>query len=514
MLPITLRRHALLLIPLLLMLIGTVPVLADAQPATPAGHLEAILPEWRDELSAVLTEVAAEYTIDAEVVLADRDSRQPRVHGVMTVEYTNTTGTPLEMLPFRLYANGPGEGKVLTVSTVTLAGELVEPEVSADRTIVTVPLDPSLQPGETATVEMTFDLAMPVDSRSHYGILNLDPERGTWAMAGWYPILAGWTEERGWVLDPPSKFGDPIFSNMAAYALTLRTPAGWHAVTTGVVTEKQTTSSTTDWQVVSGPVRDLTMVLDADFESVEREVDGTLITSYYNPGDERVGQAVLDYAAQSLAYFNEIIGPYPYTTLDLAPVELFGAAGVEFPTLIYMGASYYTSDRDLSPPNSLDFTVAHEVAHQWWYSMVGNNQYDHAFIDEGLTNYMSSELYFEAMYGEEAADYMVERYLSGPFHSHVTSGNDQVVNTPTDDFPSSGAYSFAAYSKAPLGFKAIHDEIGHDAFLDGVQRYYREHRFDIATPDDLLAAFEAAAGRDLDALWNHWFEETAGEDDI
>jgi aminopeptidase N len=179
-----------------------------------------------------------------------------------------------------------------------------------------------------------------------------------------------------------------------------------------------------------------------------------------------------------------------------------------------MGASYYTADRNLGVPNSLDFTVAHEVAHQWWYGMVGNNQYDHAFIDEGLTNFMSSDMYFDAMYGSEVAETMVERYLIGPFHSHVSTGNDQVVNTPTDEFPSSSAYVFAVYSKAPLGFKAIYEEIGHEAFVDGVQRYYKEHRFSIATPEDLLVAFETAANQNISDLWNHWFEEASGEDDI
>jgi hypothetical protein len=507
------RLFCCLLLTIMLLPFGTFPSLAT-QPATTTEQLEAVLPEWHEELGAVLERVSARYTIDAEVVLASSGDPQPHIRGSVLVEYTNTTGEPADQLPFRLYANGASDTEVLIVADATLAGVPVDTEFSADLTTVSIPIDPPLAVGTTTTVTMSFDLRVPVDERSHYGILNASPERGTWALAHWYPILAGWTELRGWVLDPPSIYGDPIFSTTAAYDLTLRTPDKWRVISTGVVVDLRTEDAVAERRIVTGPVRDLTVVLDEDFESMEREVDGTLITSWYNPGEERIGAAVLDYGAQSLAYFNEIIGPYPYTTMQFAPVELFGAAGVEFPQVMYIGASYYTADRNLEVPNSLDFTVAHEVAHQWWYGTVGNNQYDHAFIDEGLTNFMSSQMYFDAMYGPEAAETMVERYLAGPFRSHVSAGNDQVVNTPTDEFPSSSAYVFAVYSKAALGFKAIYDEIGHDAFVDGVQLYYDEHRFSIATPEDLLAAFETAAGRDISDLWSHWFEETAGEEDI
>ena len=397
----------------------------------------------------------------------------------------------------------------MRVTSATRNGVAVPTEVSADGSTVSVPLAPALGPGKTATVALDYTLDMPVDSREQYGILNISTEHGTWALAGWYPIIAGRDPARGWVLDPPSVNGDPIFSDVASYDVTFRAPAGWRVIGTGITTETVKRGSGVDHHFVTGPVRDMTLVLDNDFESVATEVNGTTITSWYEPGQERVGEAVLTYAAQSLEYFNELIGPYPYTTLDLVPVDLFGAAGVEFPQLIYIGSSYYRDDFNLDVPNGLDFTVAHEVLHQWWYGLVGNNQYDHAFIDEGLTNFMSSQLYFTATYGPEAGEQILQRYIQNPFESFNRAGPDVIVDTPTDA-QSSSDYSYAAYQKAPMGFKAIYDEIGHDAFAAAVQRYYAEHRFTTATPADLLAAFEAASGQDLGDLWRYWFEEAHG----
>ena len=515
-----LRHHALRLFLLLLIIATSGTGAAVAQEVTPEAtpvannQLTPILPEWRDELLPVLESVSARYTIDAEVQLPEGRNGIPAITGSLTITYTNTTGESLTELPFRLYANGPDElNEAVRVSDVIVAGASVTTTLSEDGSTLFVPFDEPLAPDATVSIGMTFITTVPVNERAHYGIFNIDNDNGTWALAHWYPILAGRDPDRGWVLDPPSVNGDPIFSTTSTYDVTLRTPERWRAVTTGVEIETSEIGSATERRFVSGPSRDFTMVLDDDFEVVEREVEGTTISSWYNPGERRTGEAVLDYAAQSLTYFNELIGPYPYTTLDFMPVDLFGAAGVEFPQLIYMGSSYYGPNYDLSVPNGLDFTVAHEVLHQWWYGMVGNNQYDHAFIDEGLTNFMSSTLYFSAVYGPEIGEIMTERHLISPFESNIRAGNDQIVNTPTDDFPPNG-YVFAVYTKAPVGFMAIYDEIGAKAFSEAVTMYFYDHWFTVAAPEDLQDAFEDASGQNLDTLWSHWFEETAGEEDV
>ncbi|MDQ4098977.1 MAG: hypothetical protein M3121_00570, partial [Chloroflexota bacterium] len=235
---------------------------------------------------------------------------------------------------------------------------------------------------------------------------------------------------------------------------------------------------------------------------------------WFDPGDELTGEAVATYAAQALELFNDLFGPYPYTELDLTANELYGAAGVEFPQLIYIGAGYYTPDRQFPIPNGLDFTVAHEVAHQWWYGLVGNNQYAHAFIDEGLTQWVSCAVYFDRVYDDGAARVAIARYLGAPFETTVRIGADQIVNTPTDAFAEGGDYVYAVYSKAPLGFGAIHETIGDEAFFAALSAYYAEYRFGVAQPEDLKDAFETASGQDLDELWRHWFEASEGADDL
>jgi aminopeptidase N len=146
--------------------------------------------------------------------------------------------------------------------------------------------------------------------------------------------------------------------------------------------------------------------------------------------------------------------------------------------------------------------------------MVGNNQYEHAFIDEGLTNFVTT-IYFREMYGDEKADEQVDRNLKLWYLTMLFgAGEDQVVDQPTDDFPSQGHYGSTIYGKAALGFGAIHDAIGDDAFFAALTDYAAEFRFKVATPADLRAAFERASGQDLGERWRHWFEATEGEHDF
>ncbi|MBA3277030.1 MAG: hypothetical protein H0T72_14705, partial [Chloroflexia bacterium] len=178
------------------------------------------------------------------------------------------------------------------------------------------------------------------------------------------------------------------------------------------------------------------------------------------------------------------------------------------------GLDYYTGPTDLATPNSLDFTVAHEVVHQWLYGLVGNNQYDNAFTDEGITNYLSAQVYFEEVYGEADADRIMNLHIRTPFERIVDANGDLVVNQPTDEFETGRDYVFAAYTKAPLGFEAIRLEIGNDAFFGALQTYVDEFAFAVAEPADLLAAFEASSGDDLNALWDTWFNEADAADGL
>jgi aminopeptidase N len=392
----------------------------------------------------------------------------------------------------------------------------VAPALSVDDTVAELPLPTELAAGETVPLSLAFTAVVPVDPSGGYGMYEVGAAAGTWSLAHWYPVLAGYGADGEWNLRPPSFNGDPIFTNTALYEVTLTAPAGLVLVTTGSeVAAEAAGEGQTRHRILTGPVRDFTIVADDDFQVVSQDVDGTTVNAWYNPGREEGAEKVLDYGAASLEMFNDLFGAYPYEEFDLVDVAVGGgAAGVEFPQLVFIGDDYYDNPRiEEALPGFFEFLVVHEVAHQWWYGLVGNDQYVDAFLDEGLTNYVST-VYFERRYGEAAGDYQVALNLELPYLADLFHGRgDRVVDQPTDDFPGMGDYGVAIYSKGALGFQAIREAIGDEAFFAALDAYADQFRFKVATPADLLAAFEVAAGQDLDELWRHWFEATEGTQD-
>ncbi|MGC4108132.1 MAG: M1 family metallopeptidase [Thermomicrobiales bacterium] len=511
------RAVAPLLLALLVVMLPASRAAAQMAPATPGAspislandpRLAGIKEDQRAWVAGLIPDHVTTYTITADIEAETRT-----IAGHLSVDYVNETGTTLDTLPFRLYANG-GEIDTIVADDITVDGEAANATLTIDNSLLTVPLSAPLAPEETVTVAMAFTVLVPLDSSDQYGMLNVDADTGTWAMAMWYPIIAGWDPANGFELDPPSQNGDPVFSTTSQYHVTVTAPEDWQIASTGDPVDTSTVADgRRTWQFETGPVRDFTMVADEDFQSVSQVVDGTTITSWFNAGDERSGEAALTYAAQAISLFNELLVPYPYASFDVVPVELYGAAGVEFPQMIYIAQSYYGPNQDLSTPNDFDFTIAHEVVHQWFYGLVGNNQYLHAFTDEGITNFLSSRVYFTHEYGGAAGGAMFAGAARDVFISVSLSGGDQIVDTPTDDFSSGYAYAWAAYAKAPVGFNAIYDQMGESTFMQGLRDYINTFAFHVAQPDDMRDAFSKASGEDMAPLWRHWFEEKNGADD-
>ena len=513
------------LIAALMMIAAVAPVAAVETPTLSAPDpgpgdtnsvlYDAVLADEREEIYAATAGRLTRYRIEA--TLTPAGDQPATIAGTLDLSYYNDTGKKQSALYVRLYPNAGeyAEGG-MTLDRVTVGGEEVTPRLSVADTVAKVTLPEAVASEETVDLEIAFTTTVPTDPSSSYGMFRLETGSGTYALAHWEPLLAGYDPVSGWNREPPSEFGDPVFTNAGLWEVDLTAPSDLVFVTTGSEVASETTEDgQTRHHFVSGPVRDFVMAADADFQSDSLEVGGTTVTSWYNPDDVEGGQEVMLYGAQSLEIYNRWFGAYPYAELDLVQVDLGGgAAGVEFPQLMFIGGDHYDSSAFTQRiPGFLEFVVVHEVAHQWWYAMVGNNQYLHAFMDEGLTNYVST-VYFAEQYGADIGAQQLDMNLLLPYLSMLFSGNgDQIADWPTDDFPSQEDYGATVYAKASLGFDAIRQAVGDDAFFAALTDYADAFRFKVATPVDLLAAFERASGQDLGELWRHWFEAEEGTQD-
>jgi hypothetical protein len=474
-----------------------------------------LLAQDREDIYAATAGRLTRYRIEA--TLTPKGDRPATIAGTLNLSYVNSTGAAQDGLYFRLYANAAdyAEGGQ-TLDSVDVGGASVSPELSVGDTVAKIPLPQAVEPEATVDLRIAFTTTIPTDPKKGYGMFAFDSRTGTYALAHWEPLLAGYDPVDGWKLDPPSTVGDPVFTNAALYDVALTAPEDLTVVTTGTETGSPVGI---DGQVhhhfVSGPVRDFVMAIDAGLRSVSADVGGTTVRSWYQPKDADAGRNVLRFGTQALAVYSRLFGTYPYAEMDIVEVALRNAGGVEFPQITFIDSDLYDPKSAIAQrdPNTLEFDVAHEIGHQWWYGMVGNDQYEHAFTDEGLTNY-STTVYFGEMYGPAKAQEQVDRNLTLWYLYMLFGGDgDHVVDRPTDSFNPSD-YGSTIYGKGALGFGAIREAIGDEAFFTALHDYLVEFRFKVATPDDLLAAFERASGQDLGALWRHWFDAAEGKQDF
>ena len=525
----------------------------QASPVTDSELLyEAVLPPYRREIMAATADRLSRYTITAtfhspgapsvampqatpvtgvEAILAAPSDPQATITGTQEVHVVNDTGGSLSDLYLRLYPNlrQYGDGRMV-VRDVTVDGVPVVPEPpplysvpastpvatpdagSQDLILLRLPLANPLAPGASATLRLGFTTTVPLEPVDGTGPFVFMPDTARWTLAHWFPILAGLEPAFGWETDPPAAWADVTFSNTALFDVTLTAPDDLVLVTTGVEVEGAVERLHQVRRFISGPARDFTIVADPELASSSTDVNGTRVVSYYQPQNAAGGAQILEWGAQALTIFSELFGPYPYATLDLVAVP--EVVGYEFPQLIFIGADYYPDPLTSgSRPGAVEFLVAHEVVHQWWYGMVGNNPHRHAFLDEGLAEY-ASFLYFERQHGVEATEQHVNRGLRLPYVTLVLTEGDQIVDQLSPAFSAEGTYVATVYWKAALGFAALQDEVGDAAFFTGLEQYAATMRFDVAMPDDLQSAFEDASGQDLDAFWHLWFEIARGRVEI
>lgn len=472
-----------------------------------------VLAEQRDAVIGETAGTLSRFRIDATFTPTS-GTTMASIAGDVDLRFVNSTPDALDELYFRLYPNNEEyESGGMTIDRVTLDGEELAVSLSVGDTVATVSLPDSLEPDDAIDLHISFTTTIPNDPIGSYGMFSYDEQHTSYALAHWLPLLAGYDPESGWLLDPPSQNGDPVFTNTALFDVTLTAPSDLVFVTTGSeIKASKLANGRTKHHYLSGPVRDFVMAADVDFEVESIAVGGTMVNSYFNTGSRDGGLAVLTAGAQALQVYNDLFGEYPYEEMDLVQIDLGnGAGGVEFPQLMFIGSDYYSNSASI--PHFLEFIVAHEVAHQWWYGLVGNDQYAHAFMDEALANFVTT-VYFGEIYGPDSEKEQVNYNLKTSYFAVLFNAQDEIVDQPSDAFRSQRTYGAIIYGKGALAFAAVRDAIGNKAFYAGLQEYYADYRFQVATPAEMKAAFEDASGQNLDELWRHWFDSAEGRKDF
>jgi len=214
------------------------------------------------------------------------------------------------------------------------------------------------------------------------------------------------------------------------------------------------------------------------------------LRTYFYPELGSLAGPYLDDSARYIERYSNQIGPYPFSEFSVVASPL--PSGFGMPTLTYIGAQV------LKLPFIRATSLGHEVLHNWW----GNGvlvDYAGGNWSEGLTTFMADYAYKEA----ESPRAAREARLAWLRDLAALPAEAQ---RPLADFRSRahGADAVVGYGKSAMLFFMLRDAIGEQAFSQGIRRFWREQRFNLASWDDLLHAFEQASGRDLAPFFRQW----------
>lgn len=435
--------------------------------------------------------------------------------GDLSINYINTSETTLNELKFHLYPNafkenskadvvslanyekaypnGKSYGNI-TVSDVMLEQKVCQYSIGGeDENILIVSLDEELFPDSYVNISIKFETQLAnINHRLGYGknCINL---------CNFYPIACVY-ENGDFMTKLYNSNGDPFYSVVANYAVTFECDDNFIVASSG----NQTVISQNGRKKVSinaKGVRDFAIVLSDKFETKSINCDDVELKYYYYQ-DSCVEDNV-KIIEQCFKFFNQKIGKYPYNQLSIVKTN-FVHGGMEYPNIVLI------SD-DLTDNSTYQTVIVHEMCHQWWYGVVGNNQFDYGWIDEGLTEY-STALFFDNHEEYNKTSSQIVKSATTSYstfmkvYSDVLGSVDTSMNRALDEFNTEPEYVYNTYTKGMLMFSTIKEIVGTDKFYKCLQKYYKKYAFSEVTPSEMIECFSKASGQDLENLFNSWIE--------
>jgi aminopeptidase N len=397
------------------------------------------------------------------------------VAGREVVEFTPDLDTC--ELVFRSWPNKPATsraGSSLTVSDVRVDGQdaaFVDiaagaPQDAPAGTLVEVPLAGCVLAGETVTAELTFDLVLGEEVNERVGT---SPDAGVAWFATAFPLLA-WERGRGWERGPavPVNGETAVSEDFLLDSMEVVAPSGYEVLGTGAAdgTDDQQ-DGTTVHRFTAPAVRDVAVAV-GELDVAERTIDGVRVRVGLDRGvNEADGEAWLDQIEESNSELVDLLGPFPYD--DLWVVVLSAqTSGIEFPGAIQFG------DVDPSDRRGL---VTHELAHMWFYGLVGNDQGEHPWLDESFSTF--AQLVAD---GDEQPFAHLAAEDSPPVGGSMAYWASEVRR------PNSTYYD-TVYTLGGAALVEAREQAGEEAFDAALADYVAANAHSIATPDDVREAF-------------------------
>jgi hypothetical protein len=440
-----------------------VEALPTAVPSTPT--LEVIQPE-------PLQPALPSYSIDAVY-----DAAQKKVNVTQLITLTHTSTKPIREITLIAEPNRYTNGFVLSQLENQATGQELDWELQGNRLKIGLADPLTDQQSLTILAEYTLQLPeIPPPSDTSKPQIFGYTQRQT-NLVDWYLWLPPYEDEAGWVIHPPSFFGEYTVYPMADFEVHFEVINSPRQVIVAA-TSSPVEQTQNEWKYRLDSARNFALSVSADFQVAETEVEGVKISSYYFPLYKRQGEAVLQHTVQAYQLYSELFGELPRSSISAVQADFMD--GMEFDGLFFLSKGFYDL-YDGTDRGYLTLITVHETAHQWWYTVVANDQAQHPWLDEALCTY-AERLYYERFLPES-----VEWWWYYRVNFYQPTG---VIDLPVYDYKGYLAYRDAVYLRGALFLEELRKELGDEPFFAGLKNYYAENMGKIAVPQDFFGAFD------------------------
>ena len=375
-----------------------------------------------------------------------------------------------------------------------------------DRTLAAANLADAIQPGQTLQLRIAWKGRFPRNF-DRTGVIG-----NYFFVSQWFPKLGvfdqGWTAHQFFA-------NSEFFSDFGNYDVRMTVPKGWIVGATGVEQSRTDAGELTTHRYTQYDVHDFAWTTSPDF--IEKRQQFTMpgrtpvqLRLLIQPEHEYLAERHFAAAATTLQLFGTWYGAYPYPTLTIVdPAWQSQSEGMEYPTIFTAGTRWLAPRQSNDP----EYVVIHEAGHQFWYGLVANNEVQHAWLDEGITEFSDSRVQWEAF----QPNYLVQRFFGDfiPWQyrdialQRATDTNYMNVYRRAPDRDSlsvptamlwPGTHQNMSYHKAALMLHTLERMYTWEVLQKALSIFFARSKFKHPHPDDFFVALNEVTGKD-----HKWF---------
>ncbi|MFB8374325.1 M1 family metallopeptidase [Paenibacillus taichungensis] len=474
------------------MILTACPIINTGSAAANAAPVSAISQATKD----IQAQAPIQYRIQARL-----DEKKMTIEGSESITYRNTSKDTLKQLVFHTYAdanlsestqttmfkhsneeiskNNPDKKPEdflggIDIEKVTTGGQALD--FSNKDQAMSVKLEQPLQPGESVSVQVHFNLKIP------YGSQRLSYYKDIINGAHWFPVMSVYDEAKHeWNSKPYSKTFETDYYTSADYEVEFNVPDQYQVVMPGTMTTRD--DAETGRKVVSTVAentREFAFFASPNFKVDSVTRNGLTVEYYYfdnQPGKKKIVDGYVDQAFKAIDFFSDKYGKYPYPEFRIVESYVEGVA-IEYSRLIQMGQIGINS----APEQ--DTVFVHEIAHQWFHALIGNNSETESFLDEGFADF--SKVYFSEKQGDTMNGFKSIQFDDSTVDKAIASTNDEVGDWASPVY----------YDKGRQAIYQLYRSVGEEKFDAFMKEYFKRYVYQNATIDGLLQTIEDVLGKE------------------